>query len=162
VLAGTTIFFSPSLYGADLSRKRNYTSLPFNAHYPEEMAPDVDEDAYKLIVDGLVENKHPWTLDQLYALPQETQYERAVRRADCRHRPARTIARGPSGGGRGNRHRSCGDPPHLSRRGEDPNVTAWGAGIWRGTYFLRTPESLPKKLSDYAVACPVGRHDERS
>jgi DMSO/TMAO reductase YedYZ molybdopterin-dependent catalytic subunit len=50
----------------------------FNAYYPEEMAPDVDEDAYKLIVDGLVENKHPWTLEQLYALPQETQITQLI------------------------------------------------------------------------------------
>jgi DMSO/TMAO reductase YedYZ molybdopterin-dependent catalytic subunit len=50
----------------------------FNAYYPEEAAPDVDEDAYKLIVDGLVENKHPWTLEQLYALPQETQITRLI------------------------------------------------------------------------------------
>jgi Oxidoreductase molybdopterin binding domain len=42
------------------------------------MAPNVDEDAYKLIVDGLVENKHPWTLDQLYALPQETQITQLI------------------------------------------------------------------------------------
>jgi DMSO/TMAO reductase YedYZ molybdopterin-dependent catalytic subunit len=50
----------------------------FNAYCPEEMAPNVDEDAYKLIVDGLVENKHPWTLDQLYALPQETQITQLI------------------------------------------------------------------------------------
>src|SRR5215475_10487753 len=33
----------------------------FNAFYPEESAPDIDEDAYRLIIDGLVENKQPWT-----------------------------------------------------------------------------------------------------
>src|ERR1700752_5256564 len=41
----------------------------FNAFYPEEAAPDIDEDRYRLIVDGLIENKQPWTLEQLYALP---------------------------------------------------------------------------------------------
>ena len=50
----------------------------FNAYYPEEDAPEVDEDRYKLIVDGLVENKEPWTLEQLYALPQEMQITRLV------------------------------------------------------------------------------------
>jgi DMSO/TMAO reductase YedYZ molybdopterin-dependent catalytic subunit len=50
----------------------------FNAYYPEESAPDVDEDAYRLVIDGLVENKQPWTLEQLYALPQETQITRLV------------------------------------------------------------------------------------
>jgi DMSO/TMAO reductase YedYZ molybdopterin-dependent catalytic subunit len=50
----------------------------FNAYYPEEAAPDIDEDRYKLTVDGLVENKAPWTLEQLYALPQEVQITRLV------------------------------------------------------------------------------------
>ena len=50
----------------------------FNAYYREEEAPDVDEERYKLIVDGLVENKQPWTLEQLYALPQETQITRLI------------------------------------------------------------------------------------
>jgi DMSO/TMAO reductase YedYZ molybdopterin-dependent catalytic subunit len=52
--------------------------FPFNGYYPEEAAPDIDEDRYKLIVDGLVGNKQPWTLDQLYALPQETQVTRLI------------------------------------------------------------------------------------
>ena len=52
--------------------------FPFNAYYPEEAAPEVDEDRYRLIVDGLVESKQPWTLEQLYALPQETQITRLI------------------------------------------------------------------------------------
>jgi DMSO/TMAO reductase YedYZ molybdopterin-dependent catalytic subunit len=50
----------------------------FNAYYPEEDAPDIDEDTYRLILDGLIESKQPWTLDQLYALPQETQVTRLI------------------------------------------------------------------------------------
>jgi DMSO/TMAO reductase YedYZ molybdopterin-dependent catalytic subunit len=50
----------------------------FNAYYPEDAAPDVDEDRYRLVVDGLIENKQPWTLEQLYALPQETQITRLI------------------------------------------------------------------------------------
>jgi len=50
----------------------------FNAYYPEEQAPDVDEDTYKLALDGLIGNKQPWTLEQLYALPQETQITRLI------------------------------------------------------------------------------------
>ena len=52
--------------------------FPFNGYYAEEAAPDIDEDRYKLIVDGLVASKQPWTLDQLYALPQETQITRLI------------------------------------------------------------------------------------
>jgi DMSO/TMAO reductase YedYZ molybdopterin-dependent catalytic subunit len=50
----------------------------FNGYYPEDSAPDIDEDRYRLIVDGLIENKQPWTLEQLYALPQETQITRLI------------------------------------------------------------------------------------
>src|SRR5439155_1471649 len=39
---------------------------------------DIDEDGYKLLIDGLVGDKRPWTLDRLYALPQETQITRLV------------------------------------------------------------------------------------
>ena len=51
---------------------------PFNGFYAESAAPDIDEEAYRLIVDGLIENKQPWTLEQLYALPQETQITRLI------------------------------------------------------------------------------------
>src|SRR6476469_7588904 len=50
----------------------------FNAYYDEADAPDIDEDTYRLALDGLIENKQPWTLDQLYALPQETQITRLI------------------------------------------------------------------------------------
>jgi DMSO/TMAO reductase YedYZ molybdopterin-dependent catalytic subunit len=50
----------------------------FNAYYAEADAPDVDEDRYRLVVDGLIERKQPWTLEQLNALPQETQITRLI------------------------------------------------------------------------------------
>ena len=50
----------------------------FNAYYPEESAPDVDEDTYKLVVQGLVDDKKSWTLPELHALPQVTQITRLV------------------------------------------------------------------------------------
>jgi DMSO/TMAO reductase YedYZ molybdopterin-dependent catalytic subunit len=50
----------------------------FNAYYDEADAPDVDEDTYRLAIDGLVEKKQPWTLDQLYGLPQESQITRLI------------------------------------------------------------------------------------
>jgi DMSO/TMAO reductase YedYZ molybdopterin-dependent catalytic subunit len=52
--------------------------FPFNAYYAETEAPDVDEDRYRLILDGLIANKQPWSLEQLAALPQETQITRLV------------------------------------------------------------------------------------
>ncbi len=52
--------------------------FPFNAYYPEEDAPEVEAADFKLAVGGLIDNKAPWTLPQLYALPQESQVTRHV------------------------------------------------------------------------------------
>jgi DMSO/TMAO reductase YedYZ molybdopterin-dependent catalytic subunit len=52
--------------------------FPYNGYYPEDEAPDIDGESYKLEIGGLVENKKPWTLAELYALPQEKQITRHV------------------------------------------------------------------------------------
>jgi DMSO/TMAO reductase YedYZ molybdopterin-dependent catalytic subunit len=52
--------------------------FPFNAYYSEDEAPRVDGATYRLAIGGLVENKTPWTLDDLYKLPQERQITRHV------------------------------------------------------------------------------------
>src|SRR5947207_8761751 len=52
--------------------------FPFNAYYPEDEAPEVDKEDYKLEGGGLVENKRSWTLDELYALRQRTQISRNI------------------------------------------------------------------------------------
>jgi DMSO/TMAO reductase YedYZ molybdopterin-dependent catalytic subunit len=52
--------------------------FPFNAYYPEDDAPEVDKDDYKLEVGGMVDDKRKWTLEELYALPQESQITRHV------------------------------------------------------------------------------------
>jgi DMSO/TMAO reductase YedYZ molybdopterin-dependent catalytic subunit len=70
--------FSPNRLAETYPESAITRPFPFNAYYPEEAAPDVDEDRFKLVVDGLVERKAPWTLEQLYALPQETQITRLI------------------------------------------------------------------------------------
>jgi DMSO/TMAO reductase YedYZ molybdopterin-dependent catalytic subunit len=52
--------------------------FPFNGYYPEDEAPEVDKDDYKFEVGGMVDDKKSWTLDELYALPQETQITRHI------------------------------------------------------------------------------------
>jgi DMSO/TMAO reductase YedYZ molybdopterin-dependent catalytic subunit len=52
--------------------------FPFNAYYDEDEAPEVDGKTYKLEVAGLVENNKPWTLAELYALPQVSQITRHI------------------------------------------------------------------------------------
>jgi DMSO/TMAO reductase YedYZ molybdopterin-dependent catalytic subunit len=70
--------FNPNRLAPTYAESAITRPFPFNGYYPEEATPDIDEDRYKLIVDGLVASKQPWTLDQLYALPQETQITRLI------------------------------------------------------------------------------------
>ncbi|MGD0024219.1 MAG: molybdopterin-dependent oxidoreductase [Xanthobacteraceae bacterium] len=52
--------------------------FPFNAFYREDEAPDIDGDKYQLEIGGLVDNKKPWTLPELYRLPEVSQITRLV------------------------------------------------------------------------------------
>src|SRR6267378_1550612 len=70
--------FNPNRLAETFPESAITKPFPFNAYYSEQEAPDVDEDNYKLVLDGLIDKKQPWTLDQLYALPQETQITRLI------------------------------------------------------------------------------------
>ena len=70
--------FSPGRLAETYPESAIMRPFRFNAYYDEADAPDVDEDRYRLIVDGLIERKQSWTLDQLNALPQETQITRLI------------------------------------------------------------------------------------
>ena len=50
----------------------------FNAYFGADQAPKIDGSAFKLGLSGLIDNRRPWTLEQLYALPQESQVTRHV------------------------------------------------------------------------------------
>ncbi|GJE18358.1 molybdopterin-dependent oxidoreductase [Methylobacterium marchantiae] len=50
----------------------------FNAYYPPDNVPEIDEATWKLDVSGLVSDKTPWTLPRLRALPQESQITRHI------------------------------------------------------------------------------------
>jgi DMSO/TMAO reductase YedYZ molybdopterin-dependent catalytic subunit len=52
--------------------------FPFNAYYNESRVPEVNAATYKLELLGLIRDKKPWTLDELYALPQTSQITRLV------------------------------------------------------------------------------------
>ena len=64
---------APTFSEADITRP-----FPFNAYYDEDEAPEVDGAKWKLEVAGLVDNKKPWTLDELHALPEVSQITRHV------------------------------------------------------------------------------------
>ncbi len=70
--------FNPNALAPTFPESAITRPFPFNGYYPEDEAPEVDGDTYQLEVGGLIENKKPWALPELYALPQETQITRHV------------------------------------------------------------------------------------
>jgi DMSO/TMAO reductase YedYZ molybdopterin-dependent catalytic subunit len=52
--------------------------FPFNAFYDIDEVPDVDAQTYRLEVKGRVKGKINWTLDELRALPQQSQVTRHI------------------------------------------------------------------------------------
>jgi len=50
----------------------------YNAWYGADRAPDLKRDEYRLMLSGLIADKRPWTVEQLYALPQVSQVTRHV------------------------------------------------------------------------------------
>ena len=52
--------------------------FPFNAYYGEDDIREVDGNAWRLELRGLVDRRAPWTLAQLRALPQATQVTRHI------------------------------------------------------------------------------------
>jgi DMSO/TMAO reductase YedYZ molybdopterin-dependent catalytic subunit len=64
---------APTYTEADITRP-----FPFNAYYSEDEAPEVDPARYKFEISGKVDNKKPWTLEELHALPEVSQITRHV------------------------------------------------------------------------------------
>jgi DMSO/TMAO reductase YedYZ molybdopterin-dependent catalytic subunit len=50
----------------------------FNAYFGEDLVPKIDGSTFQLGLSGLIDNRRPWALEELYALPQESQVTRHV------------------------------------------------------------------------------------
>lgn len=70
--------FNPNTLAPTYPESRITRPFPFNAYYVLDDAPDITANDWELEVTGLVENKKPWKLEELYALPQETQITRHI------------------------------------------------------------------------------------
>ena len=70
--------FNPNKLAPEFPESAITRPFPFNGYYSEDEAPEVDGDTWKLEVGGLIENKEPWTLPQLNALPQVSQITRHI------------------------------------------------------------------------------------
>ena len=72
------LLFNPNRLAETFSDSAITRPFPFNAYYDESEAPEVDGAEYELEIGGLVQEKRSWTLERLYALPQETQVTRHI------------------------------------------------------------------------------------
>jgi DMSO/TMAO reductase YedYZ molybdopterin-dependent catalytic subunit len=70
--------FDPNKLAPTYREDQITNPFPFNAFYGEDDTPIVDGSDFKLQVSGLVQDKTPWTLARLRALPQESQITRHI------------------------------------------------------------------------------------
>ena len=70
--------FDPSRLAPEFPESAITRPFPFNAYYPVNQVRRVDPNGYRLEVSGLVSEKKPWTLPELYALPQVSQITRHI------------------------------------------------------------------------------------
>jgi DMSO/TMAO reductase YedYZ molybdopterin-dependent catalytic subunit len=70
--------FDPSRLAPEFPESRITRPFPFNAYYSEEEVVDVDGGTYRLELSGLIREKKPWSLPELYALPQVSQVTRHI------------------------------------------------------------------------------------
>jgi DMSO/TMAO reductase YedYZ molybdopterin-dependent catalytic subunit len=70
--------FDPNRLAPEFPESAITRPFPFNAYYGVEEVRRVDAGTWRLEVGGLVREKKPWTLTQLYALPQTSQVTRHI------------------------------------------------------------------------------------
>jgi DMSO/TMAO reductase YedYZ molybdopterin-dependent catalytic subunit len=70
--------FNPARLAPEFPESRITTPFPFNAYYSEEEVVDVEGATYRLELSGMIRDRKPWTLPELYALPQVSQVTRHI------------------------------------------------------------------------------------
>ena len=70
--------FDPKRLAAEFPESAITDPFPFNAYYGEDEVRTIDGAAYKLELAGMIREKKPWTLPELYALPQVSQVTRHI------------------------------------------------------------------------------------
>lgn len=70
--------FSPTRLAPTYAEADVRRPFRFNASYPADQTPIIDKDSYRLTLTGAIGRKDPWTVDQLYALPQVSQITRHI------------------------------------------------------------------------------------
>jgi len=70
--------FNPNRLAPTFPESAAVKDFRYNAWYGPENAPALNAENYRLTLAGLIANKKPWTVDQLYSLPQVSQVTRHV------------------------------------------------------------------------------------
>ena len=70
--------FDPKRLAPEFPESRITRPFPFNGYYPESEVREIDGKSYKLELAGMIQKKKPWTLTDLYALPQVSQVTRHI------------------------------------------------------------------------------------
>jgi DMSO/TMAO reductase YedYZ molybdopterin-dependent catalytic subunit len=70
--------FNPNRLAPEFPESRITRPFPFNAYYGEDEVRIVEGKSYKLELAGMIKEKKPWTLTELYALPQVSQVTRHI------------------------------------------------------------------------------------
>jgi DMSO/TMAO reductase YedYZ molybdopterin-dependent catalytic subunit len=72
------LLFNPNEMAPTYPESMITRPFPFNAFYDIDDVPEVDPATYRLQVSGLAKGKRVWTLEELRALPQESQITRHI------------------------------------------------------------------------------------
>jgi DMSO/TMAO reductase YedYZ molybdopterin-dependent catalytic subunit len=70
--------FDPKKLAPEYPESAITRPFPFNAYYREDEVRVVDGASYELELSGLIRDQKPWTLPELYALPQISQITRHI------------------------------------------------------------------------------------
>jgi DMSO/TMAO reductase YedYZ molybdopterin-dependent catalytic subunit len=70
--------FDPARLAPEFAESRITRPFPFNGYYSESDVRIIEGPSYKLELAGRIKDKKPWTLTDLYALPQVSQVTRLI------------------------------------------------------------------------------------
>ena len=70
--------FNPNRLAPEFPESRITRPFPYNGYYSEDEVRVIDGSTYKLELAGMIKEKKPWTLPELYALPQVSQVTRHI------------------------------------------------------------------------------------
>jgi DMSO/TMAO reductase YedYZ molybdopterin-dependent catalytic subunit len=70
--------FDPKRLAPEFPESRITRPFPFNGYYSESEVREIDGSSYRLELAGMIRERKPWSLAELYALPQVSQVTRHI------------------------------------------------------------------------------------